>query len=85
MSERPVAKKQFLAVKALVYAQVFRRHIVLGDLFRVNFGNVRVGCIFYTSDCFGLEGLPLLEEFCNALRACLGEIRQSLSVSGLPP
>jgi hypothetical protein len=58
-------------------------HIVLGDLFRVNFGDIGVGCIFYTSDCFGLKGLPLLEEFRDALRACPGEIGQPLSVSGL--
>ena len=44
----------------LISSQVLRRHIVLGDFFRVNFSYVWVGCIFYAADYFGLEGLAFL-------------------------
>ena len=67
----------------LVSLQVFGRHIVLRDLFRVNFSHVRVGCIFHAADHFGLEGLSLFEQFFDALRACLRDIRQPLSVPRL--
>ena len=63
--------------------QVFGRHVVLGDLFCVDFGHVRVGCIFHAADGFRLIGLPLLDQFFNAGRACLGPVRQSLGVPRL--
>jgi len=67
----------------LICVQVFRRHIVLGDLFGVNFGDVCVGCIFHAADRFGFEGLSLFQQFFDTLRACLRDVRQSLSVPGL--
>ena len=70
-------------VEWLIRVQVFGRHIVLGDLSRVNFSHVRVGCVLNTFDRLGLEGLPFFHEFFNALRACLRDIRQSLGVAGL--
>lgn len=68
---------------ALIRIPVFGRHIVLHDLFRVNLSHVGVRCILDAFDCFGLEGLPFLEQFFDALPACLRDIRQSLSVPGL--
>jgi hypothetical protein len=47
--------------RSLISPQVFGWHIVLWDLFRVNFSHVWVGCIFHAADHFGLEGLPLLD------------------------
>ena len=71
-------------LRGLISLQIFRRHIAFGELPGVNFSHVRVGRIFYPADRFSLEGLPLFEQFCDALGACLGDIRQSLSVPGLP-
>jgi hypothetical protein len=68
---------------SLISIQVFRRHIVLRDLFGVNFSHVRIGCIFYAADYFGLKGLTFLDQFFDALRACFGDARQSLRVPGL--
>jgi len=51
----------------LISLQVFGRHIVLWDFSRVNFSYIRVGCIFHAADYFGLEGLPLLDQFLDAL------------------
>jgi hypothetical protein len=62
---------------------VFGRHIVLGNLSCVNFSHVPVGRVFDAFDGFGLEGLPFLDQFHDALGACLGYVRQSLRVSGL--
>ncbi len=67
----------------LLPVQVFGGHIVLWDLFRAHFRHVRIGCIFNAFDRFGLEKLPLLDQFFDALGACLRDIRQPLSVSGL--
>ena len=69
--------------KLLIWSQVLGRHIVFRDLSRVNLSHVRVGCILHAFDRFGLEGLPLLEQFFDTLSACLRDIRQSLRVSGL--
>jgi hypothetical protein len=70
--------------RGLISPQVFGRHIVLWDLFRVNFSHVRVGCIFHAADYFGLERLPLLDQFFDALGVCLRDVRQSLSVPDWP-
>jgi hypothetical protein len=51
----------------LIFPQVFDRHIVLWNFFRVNSGRVRVGCIFHAADRFGFEGLSLLDQFFDAL------------------
>ena len=67
----------------LIFLQIFRRHIVLRDLFRVNFSHVRIGCVFHAGDHFGLERLPLFDQFLDALCACLRDVRQPLSVPGL--
>ena len=69
--------------RGLVFSQVFERHVVLQDLFCVHFFNVFAGCFFHAVDRFGLEGLPLLDQFFDALRARLGDVRQALSVAGL--
>ena len=69
--------------RCLISLQIFRRYIVLWDLFRVNFSYVRVGRVFHSADRFGLKGLPLLDQFFDALPACLRDIRQSLSVPRL--
>jgi len=39
----------YQGARSLISLQVFRRHIVLRDLFGVNFSHVCVGCIFYAS------------------------------------
>ena len=67
----------------LISLQVFGRHVVLRDLFCVNFGHVRVGCIFHAADGFRLIGLPLLDQFFNACGACLRPVRQSLGIPRL--
>jgi len=67
----------------LIFPQVFGRHIVLRELPGVNFSHVRVGCTFHSADRFGFKGLPLLEQFLDALRASLRDIRQPLSVPRL--
>ena len=59
----------------LIAPQVFGRHIVLRDLFRVNFSHVRVGGIFHAADRFGLEGLPLLKQFFDTQWAGLRAVR----------
>ena len=68
---------------SLISFQVFGGNIVFSDLFCVNFGYVRVGCIFHTADRFGLKELSLFDQFLDALGACLGDVRQSLRVPGL--
>ena len=50
------------------------RHIVLGDLFRVNFSDVGSGGIFDAANHFGLEGLPPFDQFENALGVCLSYV-----------
>ena len=55
------------AVRRLIPPQVFGRHIVLGDLLGVNFSHVWVRRIFHSANGFGLKGLPLLEQFFDAL------------------
>ena len=55
----------------LIALQVFGRHIVLRDLFGVNFSHVRAGGLFHAADGFGLKGLSLLGQFFDARRACL--------------
>src|SRR5450759_1844631 len=69
--------------RGLIWAQVFGRHIVLRDFFGVNFRHVCVGCVFHAADDFGFEGLAFLDQFLDALRACLRYVRQSLCVPGL--
>ena len=59
----------------LICPQVFGRHIILRDLSGVNFSHVRVGCVFHTADRFGLKELPFLDQFFDAGRACLREVR----------
>jgi len=83
---RRVSTRQAGSVRHTALAirvQVFGRHIVLRDLSGVYFSHVRVGCIFYAVDYFGLVGLTFLDQFFDALRASLGNARQSLSVPGL--
>jgi hypothetical protein len=41
----------------------------------VNFSHVRLGGILDAADGFGLEGLPLLEQFFDTQWACLRAIR----------
>jgi hypothetical protein len=72
-----------LQVRSLIPLQVFRRHIVLTDLLGVNFRYVRVGRIFHSLKRVGLKELPLFDQFCDALRSGLRDIRQPLSVPGL--
>ena len=73
----------WLAAKSLISLLVFGRHVVLRDLSGVNFSYVRVGRILHAADRFGLEGLPLLDQFLDARRAGLREVRESLGVPGL--
>jgi hypothetical protein len=49
----------------------------------VNFRNVGVRCVFHAADHLGLEGLPFLDQFKDALRVGLRDVRQALSVPGL--
>jgi hypothetical protein len=67
----------------LIFLLIFQRHIVFRDLSGVNFSHVRVGCIFHSGDHLCLEGLPLFDQFFDALRPCLSHVRQSLCVAGL--
>src|SRR5665213_937454 len=67
----------------LVVPQVFGRNIVLGDLVGMNLRDVGVGRAFHTADHFRLEGLPVLNQFLDALGISLGDVRQSLGVPGL--
>ena len=50
----------------LISLQIFSRHVVLADLFRVNFRHVGIGSIFHTANRFGLEILTLFEQFDDA-------------------
>jgi hypothetical protein len=72
-----------LRMRSLIAHQVFQGHIVLTDLLGVNFRYVRVGRIFHSLNRVGLKELPLLDQFCDALRSGLRDIRQPLSVPGL--
>ena len=67
----------------LIILQIFGRNIVLWNLFCVNLRRVCVRCIFHAANCFGLEGLPFLEELFDALRTRFRYVRQSLIVPGL--
>lgn len=68
---------------SLIAPLVFGRHIILWNFSCVDFSHVRLGRIFDPVDRFGLKGLPLLDQFQDALRTRLGDVRQSLSVAGL--
>ena len=70
-------------LSGLVCFEVFGRYVILWDLFRVYLGHVRVRGVFHTADQCGLEGLALLDEFFDALGACLGDVRKSLRIAGL--
>jgi hypothetical protein len=59
----------------LISSPVFGRHIILRDFMRINFSDAAVRCIFHSADRFGLERLPLLDEFQHTQRACLRDIR----------
>jgi hypothetical protein len=41
----------------------------------MHFSHVRVGCILYSADRLGLKVLPLFDQFRDALRARLRDIR----------
>ncbi len=56
---------------------------MLRHLSCVNFSDVRVGRVFHSASCFGLEGLSFLHQFLDAFGVCLGNIGQSLGVAGL--
>jgi hypothetical protein len=51
----------------IVSPQIFGGYVILGDLSRLNFSHVRVGCIFHAADHFGLERLSLFYKFQNTL------------------
>jgi hypothetical protein len=59
----------------LVSLYVFQRNIVLRHLPCMNFRHVRIGGIFHAADRFGLEGLPVFEQFQNALPTSLRSSR----------
>jgi hypothetical protein len=63
--------------------KVFGRHVVLFDLFGVNFRHVRIRCILHTTDRVGLEGLALFSKFFDTLRARFRDVRQPLIVPRL--
>ena len=67
----------------LILIEVFGRHIVLFNLFGVNFRHVCVRRILHTADRFGLEGLALFDKLFDALRARLRDVRQPLIVPRL--
>jgi len=72
-----------LRIRSLIPLQVLRRHVVLGDLLGVHLRYIRVGRIFDSLKRVGLKELPLLDQFCDALRSGLRDIRQPLSVPRL--
>jgi hypothetical protein len=51
----------------LILVLVFKRHVILWGLPRVNFGHVGIRRIFHSADHIGLKGLPFFKKFFNAL------------------
>ncbi len=71
------------ALDRTIPVQIFGRHIVLRHFSCVNFSHVRVGRIFHAFNHFSLEGLSLLDQFLDAFRVSLLDVRQSLRVPRL--
>lgn len=71
---RGTVRIHYSAVLALIPLQVLERNIVNRNLFRGYLSHIRVGCIFYASDCLCLKGLPFCKKLFDTLRIRLFKI-----------
>jgi hypothetical protein len=67
----------------LVFVQILARHVILWHLVGVDFLLVGVVGSLHTANHVGLERVPFLEQFVDALRIRGFEVGQSLQISSL--
>ena len=75
--------KHHVGGSELVFIEIFFRDIILRDLLRANFRDVRIRGILNARNGLCLEGLPLFQQFFHAFRVRPRHVGQPLCVPGL--